>query len=266
MSEEIKEYPDLEEEYLDNLIKLAFDLDDLEKEQEIEEETGKEGPVPDELRVRRTWQDAQEKIGHFEKQEKHLKRMAGLRRAAPQALKIAACFMAVILIGVPVVLASSAEIRSKVIQMLVNIDRENEVVSFNFVENPDAAFNVPAEWTGDYFLSAIPEGMEMTWYSTEPPTIEYNDKSESASSHRGFGFGELQEIGSSIAGLEGGTIEYVDINGAMACVIEGEGYNGQYHTVDITWTNEERMFTLTCHDMTKEEAIELAGSVRKIIQ
>lgn len=266
MNKEIKRYPDIEEEYLDHLIKLTFDLDDLEKEQEIEEDIEKGSAIPDELTVQRTWQSAQQKIGDFQKKEKHQKHVARFRHAFPKALQFAACIMLVILISIPAVLASSAEIRSKVIQMLINIDRKNEVVNFNFVENPDTAFTVPAEWDGDYFLSAIPEGMEITWYSSEPPTIEYKDKSESASSHRGFSFGELKEVSSSVAGLEGCTIEYVDINSAMACVIEGEGYNNQYHSVDITWANEERMFTLTCHDMTKEEALGLARSIRKIIQ
>ena len=35
MGEEREIYSRIEEEYLDHLIKLAFDLDDLEKEQQI---------------------------------------------------------------------------------------------------------------------------------------------------------------------------------------------------------------------------------------
>ena len=266
MSEEIKEYQDLEDQYMDHLIQAAFDLDDLEKAQKIREDADKEIPALDELRVRRTWQAAQEKIGHFEKQEKHLKRVAEFKRFAPQMLKIAACFMLVILIGVPVVLASSAEIRSKVIQMLVNIDRENEEVNFNYVENPDAAFAVPAEWTGEYFVSAVPEGMEMTWCDPYFPAIQYNDKSESVSEYRGFGFtegGEGTEIG---AGLEKMDISYADVNGANACIMEGKSSKDDFSVVSITWNNDEKMFDLTCHDMTKEEALAMARSVRKIIQ
>ena len=39
MTEGIKSYTELDEEYLDLLIKLAFDLDDLEKSQQIMEES-----------------------------------------------------------------------------------------------------------------------------------------------------------------------------------------------------------------------------------
>lgn len=55
-------YLNIEEEYLDHLIKLAFDLDDLEKEHQILEEAKRNDSGPDEETMRRIWQAAMEKL------------------------------------------------------------------------------------------------------------------------------------------------------------------------------------------------------------
>ena len=60
------EYSKIEEEYLDHLIKLAFDLDDLEKEQQILEEAENSDSGPDEETLRRIWQAAQEKMDRLQ--------------------------------------------------------------------------------------------------------------------------------------------------------------------------------------------------------
>ena len=60
------DYSRIEEEYLDHLIKLAFDLDDLEKEQQILEEAENSDSGPDEETLRRIWQAAQEKMDRLQ--------------------------------------------------------------------------------------------------------------------------------------------------------------------------------------------------------
>ena len=62
MGEERQIYLRIEEEYLDHLIKLAFDLDDLEKEQQLLEEAKRNDSGPDEDKMRRIWQAAMEKL------------------------------------------------------------------------------------------------------------------------------------------------------------------------------------------------------------
>ena len=54
------------EEYLDYLIKLAFDLDDLEKVQAIDAAAETEFPAPDEESVQRAWQMFLEKINRLQ--------------------------------------------------------------------------------------------------------------------------------------------------------------------------------------------------------
>ena len=266
MTEEIKSYTDLDEEYLDLLIKLAFDLDDLEKSQQIMDGTEENAVSVDEKKIELVWQSAQEKaeLLRQEKQREHRRNVR--KRLIPQVLKVAACLLLVFCISAPVVIATSAEIRSKVIQLLVNIDRENNVAHFDFVENPDEAFAVPEGWTGDYFISFIPDNMEVVRLSQYTPLIQYQDQSETASIYRGFSFCELQEGDGIAAGTENTTSRIVYINGAPATVIEGYSSDNKFYVVGVTWANDERMFDITCNDMTVNEALAIAGSVRKIIR
>ena len=261
MSEKKTDFNIMEDEYLDCLIRLAYDLDDLEKEQEIMEEAENGTAVPDEVSVRRAWNMAREKMDRYEQEEKTRKRRAAVRRTVPQVLKIAACLLVAVSIGVPVVIASSAEFRSRVIQLLVNIDRENNVATFDFAENPDASFAVPAEWTGDYFISWIPEGMEEVRLGTYTPLVEYRDGKD-----RGFSFSEKYEATSTVVDLEKQGVREVSLNGVPASLFEGTTDDGKVHTVTVMWSNDERLFEVCCNDMEADEALKIAGSVRKIIR
>ena len=251
----------LEEEYLDCLIKLAFDLDDLEKEQQVREEAADDEMAPDEFTSRRIWQMAQEKMDRYEQAEKRSRRRNTARRVVPQVLKIAACLLLAVSIGVPVVIASSAEIRSRVIQMLMSIDQKNQVATIRFEEDPDAAFSVPADWTGDYYPSYIPEGMEIIWSNGIFPQVEYAELSKNEAERPFFYFAESKENSQTLAGTEETTFTDTEIGGRAARIFD---YGDSVMT--IVWQNDERMFTLSCRNMDRDEALKVAGSVRKIIR
>lgn len=261
-----QDFVDLDEEYLELLIKLAFDLDDLEKAQQIMEDTDAGSVSPSEKSIELIWKSAQEKVERLKQAKKREQRRNTSRRIIPQVLKFAACILIVFSLGAPVVLATSAEVRSKVIQLLVNIDRNNNVVYYDFVENTGMAFTVPEEWAGEYFISYIPEGMEIVRELDQIPLIEYQDMSDTASVYRGFSFSEWREDSSIGAGLEGAEHRFVDLNGTTASIVEGYSSDGAFYTVGVTWANDERIFDVTCNDMTVDEALAIARSVRKIIR
>ena len=252
----------LEEEYLDCLIKLAYDMDDMDKEQQIMAEAEDDELAPDEFTVRRTWQMAQEKMNRLEQEEKKKKRISAVRRAVPQVMKIAACLLLAVCIGVPVVIASSAEIRSRVIRMLLNIDPESNVAYFDFAEDPEQGFAVPADWLGQYFISSVPAGMEMVSCNPDAVTVEFADPEGENGVKRGFEFAELSEAEGSVAGTKGASMKAVDINGREGSLFEYP----ERGSVAVMWQNDEKMFTLNCWNMTADEALAVARSVRKIIQ
>lgn len=265
MENEVKNVTDLDEEYLELLIKLAFDLDDLEKAQQTMEDTDTGSVTPSEESIKLIWKTAQEKAERIKQEKKREQRRIASRRIIPQVLKFAACILIVFSLGAPVVIATSAEIRSKVIQMLVSINRQDNVAYYDFVENSDRAFTVPEGWTGQYFISHIPEGMKVIRTLEQIPLIEYQDVSETATAYRGFSFSEWQEGSGIGAGTENLKDHIADVNGLPATVLEGYSSDGQFSIIEVTWANDERMFDVTCNDMTVDEALAIARSVRKII-
>lgn len=265
MENEAKDFKDLDEEYLELLIKLAFDLDDLEKAQQTMEDADTGSVTPSEESIKLIWKNAQEKAERLKQEKKREQRRIASRRIIPQVLKFAACILLVFSLGAPVVIATSAEIRSKVIQMLVNIDRKDNVAYYDFVENSDRAFAVPEGWTGQYFISHIPEGMEVIRTLDQIPLIEYQDVSETATVYRGFSFSEWQEGSGLGAGTEDMKSYVADVNGIQATVLDGYSSDCKFSIIEVTWANDERMFDVTCNDMTVDEALAIARSVRKII-
>ena len=261
MEEKIKEYSDLEEEYLDLLIKLAYDMDDLDKQQQILEEAGNISAGPDEQTIAQTWETARAKMERFETEEKRRERVIAFRRTAPQVLKIAACLLLVLCLSVPVVLATSSEFRSRVINLLYSIDHENQVAHFEFTEDPDASFTVPAGWTGDYFMSYIPEGMELTRQSELFATVNYAD-----ADNRSMGFSEKDENITMDAGTENQRGKPVNINGCEGYLIEGPTPDGTAYMVTVVWFRDDKWFELSCSDMETEEVLKVARNVRKIIK
>ena len=256
---------DIEERYLDQLIKLAFDLDDLQKAQQIIMMANRETDLPDEETISRIWQLAQDELNRLEKDTLSEKRRKRIKQFVPQFMKIAACILIIFSLAVPVVIASSAEFRSKVIEMLINIDHDNNVAYFDFIENGDASFAVPEGWIGDYYISYIPEGMEVCRYSAENLYIEYADTSETTSSSRGFSFMECNEGDGVAAKTDDAIFSIIDVNGYTACMIEHESTD-EANYVGLTWSNEEKMFDLSCYDMDVNEVMAIARSVRKVIK
>lgn len=263
MGDHTKEYRDIQNEYLDHMIRLAFDLDDLDKTRQILKETGYDFSEPDEETLQRIWQSAQEKMDRYEAAKNRRERRKAFRRGISQAMRIAACLLLALSLSVPVVLAVSPDFRSRVIKLLASFDRENEVVHFEFSEKPEESFAVPGDWTGEYFISGIPEGMTMVRCDPRVPSVEYRDNGDSG---RSFVFSELAEGGISETALSGTDVRHTEINGFPAVITEGTADSEDSGTVTVTWSNGEKMFSLACRGIPAEETLKIAGSVLKIIR
>lgn len=155
--------------------------------------------------------------------------------------------------------------RSAVMKLLIRIDWDEGGMQMNLVEDEGAAFDVPADWPGEYFPSYLPEGLEVTWKSYIPgyPCIEYT----SESGERVINFSEMGENSTQVNGIEGAVISYMDINGQTAVVIETEHpENEADYYVGIAWDNGEKWFSVDTSGIPKEETIKIARSVKKILK
>lgn len=250
----------LREEHLDAMIKLAFDLEDIEAADQLLS-TADPALTAEEARL------AEEAYllacARVDKENKPHALLTAARKVLPWAVHIAACIILLLAIAAPVAMANSATFRAKVMQLIMELDEEKGEAHFSFVADESAAFDVPEGWCGNYFPSYIPDGF--TIYDYDPtfpmPFIEYRDAAENQ-----LFFNEYNENTDMMAGTEECTISPVRINGNPGTMIEGPSADGVTLSVTITWQNDINWFCITTFGLPTEEAIRIAESVRRIVK
>lgn len=252
---------ELQEQHLDTMIKLAFDMDDAENVQRLVEEpdpvlTQDEELFTDDI-LRKVLTDAEKQ----EKKKRNQRFFSATRAAFPRILQVAASLVIALALATPIALAASAEFRAKVMELLIQIDADHGEVRFQFVENTSESFTVPELWIGEYFPSYIPDGFEVTQVIEPFVLIEYQSGDQQKLS-----FSESTEEVSGNAGTDNATITEIDINGATGYVIDGSTRNGTVHAVTITWAIDDRWFSVVTKNVETDEAIRIARSVKKIIK
>lgn len=245
----------MENQYIDLMIKLALDMQEQREVEAVEQDDGIPADPPVQQSAQRALSSAYERIDQDDRVNRNRKALHIVGRCVASVLKAAACIALIAAIAVPVAFASSPAFRSKVMELMLYFDHNQGTVTFSLQENPDASFEVPAEWQGTHFMSYIPEGLELTRINPLICYVEYTD-----SNNRVLSFGEYGEDTTFFQGTDGTTISCVEINGHVAYVIEGEGYGG-IQSVSVTWTNQKIWFSISSYNMSKDETIKVALNV-----
>lgn len=252
------QYGTIEDQYLDFLINLAFEKQECDEIATISTAPVKPEDLADKATAYNALNAAYERIDkktHHERQKKLLS-MAG--RLSASAIKIAACIALVIVIAGPVAFAQSPTFRSKVMELLMQFDHEQGTVTYSFEEVPEAAFDIPTEWTGSHFMSYIPDGLELTRINPLICYVEY-----AGSDNKLLSFSECNENTTLTSRVDNKTLSYMDINGHAAYVLEGMAY-GEIPTVSVTWTNQKTWFSVITYGFSKEETIKIIQNVKPI--
>lgn len=253
----------LQDEHLDAMIKLAFDLDDAEQARRLLESPDPE-LTPDEERLADeilALALARAEQQHHKSRQQSFAKTA--RKVLPFVINTAACIILLLAIATPVAIANSATFRSKVMQLLVEFDNEKGEAYFSFVADGSAEFDVPDRWMGSYFPSYIPEGFSI--YAWDPdfgePFIEYRNEANNQ-----LYFDEMDEDTTMMAGTDNAIIRNVDVNGSTAVLIEGYAIDGVTWVANITWQNDVKWFSIVTFGLPTDEALQVARSVRQIVK
>ena len=253
----------LQDAHLDAMIKLAFDLDDAETTRRLLESPDPE-LTPDEERL------ADEilalSLSRAEKEQKRSRQhdfARTVRKVLPWIINTAACIILLLAMAAPIALANSATFRSKVMQLIMELDEEKGEAYFSLVQDEDASFDVPEGWRGNYFPSYIPDGF--TIYDWDPDFgaafIEYRN----GSANQLF-FSEYSNGAGVVTGTDNAEMKEIDINGNPAYLIDGIASDGKTHTVNIFWQNETNWFGVVTYGLSTDEALQVARSVRRIVK
>lgn len=250
---------ELQEQHLDAMIGLAFDLDDAEDALRLSSEPDPVLTPQEQERADAVLQSVLARLDAREKAARQQRRSGAIKRWIPRMIEVAACLALVFAIAMPVAIANSAEFRSRVLRLLFEVDEEQGGMYFHFTEDPDAAFAVPEGWLGEYYPSYVPDGFSVWRVDEYMAAVEYR----SADGNQLY-IGEFGEGTGSTVGTDDAEIWYIDIQGFTAQVIDGNSET--IHTVTITWANDTKFFMVAGNGVDTDVAIEVAQSVRKIVK
>lgn len=259
MKETVLRFEEMQDEHLDMMLTLAFQQEQIDEAQKIIQQTELDGSQTDEVIEKETLHLVHQKLDKLEQAEKRQATRQRIRRHLPKIIEIAACVVLVFGIAAPVAIANVASIRAKVMKLLIDIDENAGELNVHFEEDTQAGFDVPAEWKGSYYPSAIPENMTLIECGEEDSFVEYSSEQGQM-----FSFAEYDHTTVMTAGTEGGSISYSTISGSLAYITETTDAEGL--DVRVVWANDTNWFTLQTHNMSREETIQIASSVKKIIR
>lgn len=250
---------ELQDQHLDAMLKLAFDHMDAKEIQQLVEEpdpelTPQEVEMADEIFLM-----ALAKADKQVKTKKRQSRSSVMRRTLPRIIQVAAAIVLVFAIATPIAFATSAQFRSKVMQLLIEFDYEHGGVNYSFVENMEASFIVPAGWIGEYYPAYIPDGYSIWNMEEYVASVEYRSDGDEQ-----IYFTELSDGATGYVGTDDTEISYVKIGNGPAQVIDG--YTESFHVVTVTWSVEDRWFMLTTYNISTQETLQIASSVKKIVK
>lgn len=247
-----------EEQYLDSLIRLSVDLEKAEQMQS--KITGEEDAPVAQEQVHAAWTKAMQKREAEKKQ-----RWEECRRTAGWLMKgmarVAACILAVIVVGVPIAVASSATVRGQLMQMLIEIDEKQEEIRFHFVKEKQENAVVPEGWIGEYYPTVVPAGMKVVRVGENSPFVEYEQEKDSRIR---WGFTEMEEATVMTMSSKGAIMYEGEINGFQACIVEGYSEASDTKWIKIIWCNDDKYFLVYGNGLEMEEIKKIAEKVKKI--
>lgn len=251
---------EFEDEYIDDLIRLVYKQERLRETRDIIEKSEKPLTPEQEEIAARLRERIPAELKAADRQKTKEKRKSKILRIIPKIMEIAACLILVAAIGTTIAIAKDESFRSAVMQLLIQIDQDEGVANIRFEENAGEAFDVPADWLGEYYPSRIPAGFtvaEMSQYE-EFPRVVYSSRDG-----KEIRFNENSYNTISTQGIEEADVSQITIHDRLALMVVDDTPGDSY--CRITWSNDEKWFVMSTINMTKEETVELAESVRKII-
>lgn len=201
----------------------------------------------DELLDKRLAQGESAQLRRIDRALRRIERRKMMRNTLPKVGRVAAALLLCFYLSLSVAMAASPDVRVNLMNFFMNI--EPRYTSFGF-EDTGTFVDVPAEWTGYYYPTYIPEGFEL--YGLDYYGV-YFKRADGAML-------DFEEIGSDSSGnldTENAEISYISINGHTALLAE----KGQW--TSVLWSVGNRGL-LVGYTGGREEAIKIAESVRMI--
>ena len=234
-------------DHLDNMIRLAFLYgDELEAEQLADD-----GRCAEHADVDIIFRVAH-KLTDMKSGENRKKRLNKLGNALRRTVNIAACFIIMAAVTVPVAMATIPELRTYVSGLLV--EHHTTYADIRMYDEPLPPLDVPEGWKGDFYLSYIPEGYRLVDIDAFFNIVTYKNNSGHI-----FYFIESEDSDGSIMDNEDVEITYAEINGSEVMFMEKRNSD----KITAVWTNGEVIFDIY-GNVSMSEMVEMVYGVRSV--
>lgn len=244
MSDKKDVFEEIQEEYLDIMIRLA--LKQAKAEGLLDNTDTKDKPVSGE-EVQRAYELFLERAKALREQESKTEKQKKRRRAVKYTLRALICVILLLAIATPVAIASITPLREYIAGILVN--KKADHMELQFIKDTGI---VPEGWLGLYYPTYIPEGYSMNHLSSITPVVSFIDENENM-----FYFGEHDENETVNVDSEVADVQYESIDGMNALILTEDD------RVIIVWNNDERMFIIAGF-IPVAEAKRIVAGVKRI--
>lgn len=249
MSNNKLNYDNIRDEHLDAMIKLAFKQADALEAQKMLAAEAAEDECGAGINAEYVYELFQKKLADREAEEKRRVRAARFKKGLHKFVNVAACFVLIVGISVPIAIASDESIRVRILKLLVNVRSDHTNVRLMNYDTID----IPNEWIGMYYPTYIPEGYTVTDVGELFPSVDlYNEDGVRIS------FSEYTEGSNVNLNSENAELSYIDINGKEALLIDRDD------VAMITWAMDDRFFVIDITNSNANIIIMMAKSVQRI--
>lgn len=170
------------------------------------------------------------------------------------AIRVAAAALALLFIGIGTAMALSAQVRITVLRLLWRVTPQ--YTEIRLAPDEAAAFDVPADWPGEYYPSFIPEGYRLYGVSggDSLPIATYTNPSDP---EKLLLFSESSPSAVSRIDTEGYTMEQISLHGVSALLAYKPGHSW------VVWPQANKAFSVSVTE-DQQTALKIAESVTRI--
>lgn len=239
---------EVENEYLDDLTRLAFKLKEMETIYQVIEAVDRGEITVDREQEKAAYDQFLKKLDARQVGAKQVKYERHSHRSMRSVYRTAACIVVLLCALMPFAFANINEVCAYFRGLKIDFKENHAELQFTQTQN----LNVPDGWKGNYYLSYIPEGFELTRIGEWFTYVEFENEEG-----RRIIFDEYDESVETSLNTESADVSYVSAGENQVMLIQWEG------TVTVTWATTDRYFVLQA-EITEREALKIAENVIKI--
>ncbi len=254
----------LDEDFFDFLATVAMEYEDFLEAEEIMDacnlspESRQERAAARRAYKRAMSASKQEQREQTEQQQQQQQAPATGKSFHIKPTKLLAYMLMFMVLTIPVAMASVPEVCTRMMNLVVDMDEEEQAIGIAMSSNQSIASYIPKEWTGKYFPRHIPNDLKLLSCSSFFDSSEVRYANEDGEITVFTEYGSDFEISS---GSENSSISYLYLDNFQ--IFKTMSLDQQY--IKLIWAIENRWFVIESYSLSQEDLLSIVKSVRQVL-